>query len=232
MEYHFIKPVTTYISDSSTKKRVPNAFMKYRAEMMNHRPDNITMQEYSKQVAELWNNMPEEEKDKRKRDYQISRDQTFPHAMNENVDKNAVAVQMGESSSSYPSMTVDQFNQYQTYAMNENVDKNAVAVQMGESSSSYPSMTVDQFSQYQTYAMNEYLNAYAIAEQMREIPSFYQILPNTEDELTFDDQTDEASHSYPKWQRNLLQEAVITNQSEEGSSKIHPSSIYYKYYTL
>ncbi|CAG8710974.1 15393_t:CDS:1, partial [Funneliformis caledonium] len=47
----------------------------------------------------------------------------------------------------------------------------------------------------------------------------------------------ENSMDYPKvnevkLQINLLQGAVITNQSEEGSSKIHPSSIYYKYYTL
>src|SRR5436190_23142521 len=56
------------------KKRIPNCFILYRKEMMNNRPHNITMVEYSKIVGKKWNKLPQKEKNAWKKRYEIYRD--------------------------------------------------------------------------------------------------------------------------------------------------------------
>ncbi|CAG8710985.1 15394_t:CDS:1 [Funneliformis caledonium] len=184
MSFHFLDPYTPDILENDSRRlervprrRKPNYFIIYRTEMMKYKPEKMTMPDYSKLVSKWWRNMSKEDKAARKRSYQIIRDQRLPNIVNNNV----VAVQMGESSDSYTSMTVDQFNQNQTFSTE----------------------------------MNENVNEYPIAGQMGEIPSFsvYQILPNTEDELTFDDQTDEASHFHPSV--TVYCERLLPNAEDE-----------------
>ncbi|CAI2177239.1 19707_t:CDS:1 [Funneliformis geosporum] len=127
-----------------SSSRAPNIFIAYRKEMMKIKPDNMTMPEYSKMIAELWRQMPEEDKINRKRVYQIFRDQKLPNAVDKRMNKSSeivpsVSFHMGESLESFPSMPDCKFNRHQILQnagpINENSDSN---------------LTVDQFNQYQT----------------------------------------------------------------------------------
>jgi len=56
-------------------KRPANCFILFRQEMMKkERPHKMTMTEYSKRVAGLWQNLSEGEKIKWRRQYEINRD--------------------------------------------------------------------------------------------------------------------------------------------------------------
>ncbi|CAI2188487.1 8139_t:CDS:2 [Funneliformis geosporum] len=71
----FPTPETSENQNKIRKKREPNIFITYRNEMMKKKPLNMTMTEYSKLVSDWWRKIPEYEKAKRKRQYQINRDQ-------------------------------------------------------------------------------------------------------------------------------------------------------------
>src|SRR3954452_22658024 len=62
------------LSTPGKKRRTANCFFLFRKEMMNRRPNNIMMSEYSKLVSEMWQNLSEDEKVDWKKKYEINRD--------------------------------------------------------------------------------------------------------------------------------------------------------------
>ncbi|CAI2181214.1 1888_t:CDS:1 [Funneliformis geosporum] len=154
MNFHFLEPQTTDGSEKVTEKRIPNAFIYYRNEMMQYNKDNLPMTEFSKIVSLLWRNMPEDEKAERIRNYQIRWEQRYSNTVNEHATAvqnsksscsiPSVAIQMGERSDSNTSMAVDRFNQYQPCSnvmnyqhfvdgqMDENSDSNTLIAAVGQ----------------------------------------------------------------------------------------------------
>ena len=61
------------------KKKESNAFFLYRNSIKEKAPKNIKMTELSKIASDSWKNLPEEEKTKWKRLYEINRDQDLPN---------------------------------------------------------------------------------------------------------------------------------------------------------
>src|SRR5436305_9604414 len=61
------------------RKRESNAFFLYRNSIKEKAPKNIKMTELSKIASDSWKNLPEEEKTKWKRLYEINRDQDLPN---------------------------------------------------------------------------------------------------------------------------------------------------------
>ncbi|CAI2181477.1 20142_t:CDS:1 [Funneliformis geosporum] len=149
MTFHFLEPQTTDGSEKVTEKRIPNAFIDYRNEMMQYNKDNLPMTEFSKLVSQNWRDMPEDKKAERMRNYQIRRDQRSSNTVNEH----AIAVQKSESSCSIPS----------------------VAIQMGERSDSNTSMSVYRFNQYQPCS-NLMNYQHSVDEQMCENSDFNTLI--------------------------------------------------------
>lgn len=73
------------LSTPEKKKRTANCFLLFRKEMMNYRPSNITMIQYSKLVSEMWQNLSEDEKIDWKKKYEINRDCSSKEMSNEEI---------------------------------------------------------------------------------------------------------------------------------------------------
>ncbi|CAG8661874.1 15128_t:CDS:1 [Funneliformis mosseae] len=76
MELHFIEPLTAIKIETrgEKKKRKPNIFIEFRKSMKRYKPHKMRMTTYSKLISKMWYKLPDEEKNKLRRNYQISRD--------------------------------------------------------------------------------------------------------------------------------------------------------------
>ncbi|CAG8579685.1 5968_t:CDS:1 [Funneliformis caledonium] len=76
MELHFIEPLTAIKIETrgEKKKRKANIFIEFRKSMKRYKPHKMRMTTYSKLISKMWYKLPDEEKNKLRRNYQISRD--------------------------------------------------------------------------------------------------------------------------------------------------------------
>ncbi|CAI2171006.1 4980_t:CDS:1 [Funneliformis geosporum] len=77
MKLHFFEPETSIKIEQRSKvqrKRKPNIFIEYRKLMKRYKPHKMPMTTYSKYIAKEWYNLSEDEKQKLRRNYHITRD--------------------------------------------------------------------------------------------------------------------------------------------------------------
>ncbi|CAI2167383.1 5195_t:CDS:1 [Funneliformis geosporum] len=82
-KFYFVEPKTSKASEEKPKKRKPNMFILFRNEMMNYKPINMQMTEYSKLVSKWWKELPIDDKTELQRRYQINRDQRSQNTVSE-----------------------------------------------------------------------------------------------------------------------------------------------------